>query len=462
MKKRLLVSIVLIALLIIPASAVYSGFGLNLGLTYDRDTEEDESLVGISFKPDMEFGNWGIGLDATFNFILGGDDLISFRTRDWVPEFEGDTFLEHTQEVFGLYLPLIRYVRYGHKGDELYGRAGTIDAYTLGTGVFFDRYSNTRLMPDRRLVGAVLDIDGNLFNFPYVGSEMIAGNITQFDVMGARLYSRPLSFLDVPVISELQVGGSYAGDRDPSTLDNFVEDEFGETPEAVHMFGADMLLPLLSFPVFTMDFFGDFAFQSRPVVDDKLARAFRTGARGRIVDVVTYTLDLTFPYNGYVPYYFSRDYDLNRKALYESDGLDLGEVDGRYFLRGSAGVDLFQENFIFDLTVSGQVGEGFSIYEPSMTAELSVGEELIPFFFFDASYTKNFIEEDEQITFDKFIDGVMSPTENSQIRVDGNIRYGLLLTRIGANIEFDEDGERTTSYTVAGDIQLDGLFGFLQ
>lgn len=464
MKKRVLVGIVLIALMMFPVTAVYSSFGLNLGLSYDFDDteEEDLHLIGISLRPDMEFGNWGVGLDVTLNFQMFGDDeMIKFRSEDWIPKFDGDTFLENTQEVVGLYLPIIRYVRYGHKGDDLYGRVGMIDEYTLGTGVFLDQYANTRLMPDRRLVGSVLDLDGNLFNFPYAGVELIAANLSQFDVMGARLYSRPLSFLDIPVISNIQVGGSYATDRDPSALDNFVKEPFSEDPEGVHMFGADLVIPLLPFSLFTMDFFGDIAFQNRPV-NDKLARAYRTGARGRIGGLVNYTVDLTLPYDGYVPYYFSRNYDLNRKAQYESDGLDFGEADGRYFLRGSAGFDMFHENLMFNLLVQGQADGNFDIYEPSMTASLRVGEDLVPFFFFDASYTKNFPDSDASVGFDDFLDGILTPTRDSMISIDGNIRYGVLLTKVGVNINFDDAGDYSISTSVAGDIQLDGLFGFLQ
>ncbi len=470
MKRKPMLIIMLIMLLMMPATAVYSMFGMDLGLAYDYLDEDDEKihLVGISLRPDLELGNWGLGLDVTLNFHL--DDKFRFRDEDWVPEFDGDTVGDHVKEIAGLYLPIIRYVRYGHKGDELYGQIGMIDSYTLGTGVFMDQYSNTRLLPRHRIVGAALDIDGSLFNFPYAGVEMMAGNISQWDVMGARMYSRPFSFLAVPVINEMQVGGSYVTDRNPAALDNHLDSgkQFPEgdehEPDAVNMFGVDVVFPLLHTPMLTMDFFGDVAFQGRPKYDDA-ARAYRTGTRGRIIDMINYMVDVTLPYDGFVPSYMDKRYDENRRDRYEmeiGDGaLDYGENE-RVFLRGSAGFDTMDENLVFDLLVTGETDSSFDVYNPSMTAFLHVGEDLSPFFFFDATYHKQFDDKDDSVSMPDFLEGIAEFNKNAFIEVSGNVRYKLLLTRVGINIAYDEDGKRTSSVSVAGDLQLDGLFGFLQ
>lgn len=464
-KKALLITVIVV-MLAAPMS-VYSAFGMNLGMAFNTMPDEDEGqifMIGISLQPDIEFGNWGIGLDTTFNFQIAGDDTFRFMTENWVPEFEeDDTFLDKTRKTASLYLPIFRYVRYGHKGDPLYGQIGMFDSYTLGTGIFLDGYTNTRFVPRNRITGAVFDIDGRLFNFPYIGLETVAGSITDFDVLGARLYSRPLSFLSVPVIKDIQIGASYVTDRKPDALDSISDNPFdtGDDPEAVYMFGADLIMPVASFSMFSMNLFTDYALQSRPHHGDQLASAFRTGFRGRAVGLINYLADFTIPNNNYVPYYFSRTYDDNRRAKYEADGLSFKD-DGVYYLRGSAGFDLFQENLMFNLLISAEVDSNdFSIDKPSMTASFGLGEDLVPFFFFDGSYTKNF-EEGEVTDFSSFLDGVLAPNRNSVIEINGNIKYKLLLTKVSVQVAFDEQKNMDVSTTVAGDINLDGLFGFLQ
>ena len=459
MNKRILSIVITAVLLAMPVTAVYSSFGLNLGMNYNTvmvEGEDDLQLIGISLQPDLEFGNWGIGLDVTLNFKLDGDDFFEFYKEDWVPEFgEEDGFLDKTKTVAELYLPIFRYVRYGHKGDPLYGQIGMFDSYTLGTGVFVDRYTNTRFVPQRRLTGLVLDIDGQLFNFPYVGLEMMTGNISRFDVMGARLYTRPLAFLDIPVIRNIQVGGSYVTDRDPGL---YVDDEDFD-PDAVQFYGADLIMPLIPLNMFTLDLFADVAFQRGG--NDRESMAYRTGARGKIAGLINYMADLTIPYNGYVPYYVNKTYDVTREEQYTSEGLDFKEHE-HFYLRGSAGFDLFRENLIFDLMISAEIDKSFSsITNPSMTAFLSLGEDLIPFFFFDASYTKDFDDDDDLNNFSDFLTGISEVKKNSRIEVNANIKYNVFMTQVGVNLYYDDKEELTRSVSVAGGIALDGLFGFL-
>ncbi len=460
MKTKCTVFLILCVLLFGSTSALYSNVGLNMGFSYSSFVEDEETihLAGISVKPDFSFGNWGVGLDTTFNFRIGGDPAFQFFSEDWVPDWDEDASLvQNLRGVAGLYLPIFRYVRYGHKGDNLYGRIGMLDEYTLGTGVFMDRYANTMLLPQKRISGLVVDLDGRLFNFPYVGLETVIGNLAETDVLGARLFSRPFAFVDFPVVRSIQVGASYITDRNPAALDAYMDTQFTEDPEAVSMFGADMLVPLLPFALFSLDLFADAAFQAHPANED-LSRAFRTGIRGKIIELANYTLDLTIPSNGYKPYYFDKRYDLNRLDKYTADGLD---SDDQYFLRGSAGFDLFDENLVVDILLQGEVANGFKKVEnPSMTAYLKVGEDLMPFFFFDAYYTKHFTGEVESL--DMFIDGILEPGINSTIEVKGNMRYKLFLTTIGISITYDEVGERTVRTSIAGDLQLDRLLGFLQ
>ncbi|MEE8440578.1 MAG: hypothetical protein V3S41_02560, partial [Spirochaetia bacterium] len=131
----------------------------------------------VGMSPDLAFGKFGIGLDVTLNYrFTGGVDGTDFEIRreDWIPDAD-TSFLE-------LYLPKLQYIRWGLKGDPLFVKLGSIDDGMLGNGFIIGGYTNTQYLPERRIFGMGLDVDGQLFNFPYVGLETFAGNLAAFDV----------------------------------------------------------------------------------------------------------------------------------------------------------------------------------------------------------------------------------------------------------------------------------------
>lgn len=121
-------------------------FNLDLGLGVQTFNEGDEEVTyqTLSLMPDIGLGKFGLGLDLTLNYIMGSEDqFLIIRSADWVPGEELD-FLP-------LYLPKLRYVRWGVKGDPLYVKLGSIDDATLGTGFIMGNYSNTLFVPEQRI-----------------------------------------------------------------------------------------------------------------------------------------------------------------------------------------------------------------------------------------------------------------------------------------------------------------------
>ncbi len=45
------------------------------------------------------------------------------------------------------------------------------------------------------------------------------GNVARFDVLGARLYARPLAGTEIPLLKDLQVGATFAMDTNPGLHD---------------------------------------------------------------------------------------------------------------------------------------------------------------------------------------------------------------------------------------------------
>ncbi len=450
--KKIMLLLFIGLLALSPAIADGFNFDLDLGIEYMDIDADGNPLVGLNLQPDISIGNFGIGLKGSvyFELNIGGDPMINLVLDNWIPEFvEGDDLLGNIQTAASLYLPIITYVRYGYKGDPLYLKLGKIENVTLGTGMFFNQYSNTSL-PDNPLLGAVLDIDGRLFNFPYIGFEAITGNLSQFDTIGGRLYVRPLAFVDFPIIRDIQIAGSYAVDSMPGLYD----DDILFTPGIVSMYGADVMIPLLSIPQAALTIFGDAGFQPSPEPDvlDEIAIGYRAGFNGHIMNLLKFEADVMFPTNGYRPGYFNASYDRDKREIYESDGLDFEN----YFLHGGAGINLFNDAIVFDLDLDSEITytDGtIGIVDPALTARLSTGENLIGFFFFDAVYKKNNIEQD---SVENFLLDIID-LKNSEIRGNVSVKYSIFIIETGIIIKFDENGdmrEQDPELIVGGTINL--------
>ncbi|MEW5815436.1 MAG: hypothetical protein AB1798_08605, partial [Spirochaetota bacterium] len=226
-------------------------FGLILGLGAQTFYDNDERITyqSLSLNPDLAIGKFGIGIDVTLHFTFtGGDtkDKFKIRSKDWIPD-EETSFLE-------LYLPKFRYIRYGFKGEPLYIKLGVIEDGTLGNGFIMGNYSNALFLPEKRIFGLSFDLDGKLFKFPYLGIETFVGNLAAFDVIGARLFGRPLIGLKVPIIKNLEIGGTIAADRDP-----FFHTVEKDENASVVMGGADFKLPILTGKMISLSTFADIA-----------------------------------------------------------------------------------------------------------------------------------------------------------------------------------------------------------
>ncbi len=145
----------------------------------------------LHFTPEISFANFGVGLDLMMDFDKNGN----IRKENF--------------NTFSDYLSVVRYVRYGFKNDPLYVKLGALDYYTLGHGSIMYAYNNSPTI-DARKTGLTLDID-----FGQMGFESIYSSFAEAGVLGLRGYVRPLKFSslsEIPIIGNLEVGLSYAGD----------------------------------------------------------------------------------------------------------------------------------------------------------------------------------------------------------------------------------------------------------
>jgi len=181
-----------------------------LGMTWI----DNQAYYTIALQPDIAFGKFGVGLGL---YLLFDAETGKLRPVDWDSSYD--------------YARIIRYLRYGRKGDPFYTRIGALDAERLGHGFIVNFYNN-HINYDRRKLGLTLDAD-----FGYFGFESLANNLGRFEVLGGRGYARPLYGSEIPVLKNIALGASFVTDIDP--------DSRRDTDDGVSVWGIDVEVPLI-------------------------------------------------------------------------------------------------------------------------------------------------------------------------------------------------------------------------
>ncbi|MDZ7765426.1 MAG: hypothetical protein U5K00_13525 [Melioribacteraceae bacterium] len=221
---------------------------------------------------------------------------------------------------FSDYLSIIRYIRYGYKGDPFYARLGALDYATLGHGSIMYLYNNS-LSYDTRKVGLAFDVDFTTF-----GVETVYSAFGEAGIVGLRGYARPLQFTDlrsVPVIGQLETGvsvvsdfhqkaGVVQGNYDPA------ENKFNATQDegSITIVGFDIGLPIVNTSMLNLDLYFDY----NKIINfgDGAATGFIFSLNGLgLVDIRT-RLERRINGDEYIPSYFNSFYEIERFRLDKS------------------------------------------------------------------------------------------------------------------------------------------------
>jgi len=190
---------------------------------------DEQAYYNISFQPDISIGKLGIGLNLD---LLINTDTGKIRSEDWDEDFD--------------YARIIRYLRWGKKGDKLYARVGALDAARIGHGFIMNFYNN-QINYDMRRLGISFDAD-----FGLAGFESMTNNLERLQVIGGRAYIRPMYSKPIPVLRNLGFGASYITDTD------LTDTRTGEDDD-VAVWGVDVDLPLIKTKMLYLLLYADHA-----------------------------------------------------------------------------------------------------------------------------------------------------------------------------------------------------------
>ncbi len=439
-------ALMLVAILALSfAGAQDGGFNFQAGIVLGTDviavpgstTGETQTWNRLGFQPDLSFGPFGLGLDLSLRFQLSSlsGNAVEIYQGDWVPDYEGSgkSFLD-------LYLPKIMYLRYGFRGDPLYAKFGSIEDFTLGNGFIVGNYANTRFLPGQRLFGMQFNLDGQLFGFPYLGIELLAGNVAQFDVVGGRLFVRPLIDTGLPLLEDLQVGATAAIDTKPEL---YIPEVDQADLDLVAVYGADLFLPIVKSQAFPLAAFSELAFQP------KGRSGFMVGAGGRLLGLITYGAQIRAMSAGFIPNYFDANYDLFR-AVKANVMQTTPSGEGSVGWLAKAGASLFDDVIYFDVGVDGPfkaipaTASANPAEYPHLRAVAGIGEGLLGGFFFNFAYDKYFIGKDGA-----FFEELVDPTD-AVITAAVNFRSGAAVFTLLYNLNYNP---ATNDFDVTSSLQ---------
>jgi len=414
--RRIALFLVLLTILTPVFAQVNQSKGFDLGIVLGTDLLPDpkdatippamDSWTKVGFRPEVAFGKLAVGLDLTFRFKFASGSTTSFEIYepDWIPQPGKTTILD-------VYLPKLLYVRYGFQGiDPFYFKAGSVSDFNLGNGLIMDNYSNMLFLPQRRIFGMQVGIDGNLFGFPYVGIEALSGNLAKFDVIGGRVYIRPLAFLGKSLFGRLQVGAIGVYDKDPLIYadDTAYGTSFG-TSSPTYVIGADVTLPILQNPLFSLTTFAEGAMEVNK------AMGAMTGVRGRLLGFISYGLQLRYLQDNFIPAYFDTNYDLYRAERFAFIRDNPAGTAYTPSWLASAGVDIFKSLINVRATVDAPFkalpspATSNPADYPHLLGRLTLNKGLIPNFSVAARYEKYFLGKKSGNIFSDLID----PTDAS-------------------------------------------------
>jgi hypothetical protein len=195
-----------------------------LGMTWI----DNHAYYTIAFQPDIQIGKVGVGLGIN---LLYSTETGKIRSQDWN---SGNT-LAH----------LVRYLRYGQKGDPFYTRIGALDAERIGHGFILNNYNN-QINYDERKIGLSLDADFGPFGF-----ESMTNNLGRLEVVGGRGYVRPLFGSETPILKRFAIGASVVTDAVPNANSN--------KKDRITEWGIDAELPFIKSDALKMMLYADHA-----------------------------------------------------------------------------------------------------------------------------------------------------------------------------------------------------------
>jgi len=317
-------------------SKLASWLGEILGMEIGSLTINGDTWAKAVIQPTFKIGKLKAGLYLP---IIYQDNL--FDPSDWYRPADNDEwsfgfdkgwnrdtwFDAFTDAATDLALK-IKFLEYGQPlEDPFFVKVGNLDSFTVGHGLIMRNYANDADFPSVRHIGLNLG-----FDFGNWGFEALTNDITDNQIVGGRLYLRPVEGSKIAVgfsgVADLFPGSILNNELDPDRADDFGDPIFIGT-------GVDLDVPIVSSDVFSIRFFADGAAMV-PYVREGTTGAGESGLRydmaykdgsiqnwgaasgfiGKVL-FIDWRLEYRYFTGAFTPTFFDAGYERRRAGLVE-------------------------------------------------------------------------------------------------------------------------------------------------
>ncbi|GAB1457325.1 hypothetical protein MASR2M48_26330 [Spirochaetota bacterium] len=266
-----------------PGNAVFDWLREALGMEIGSITINGETWAKAVIQPTFTIGKLKTGLylpiiysnnlfDSSTWYKPSGNDEWSFGTdigwtsENWMPAL-ADAATDLALK--------IKFIEYGKPlVDPFFLKIGNLNSFTIGHGLLMRNYANDADFPSIRRIGLNFGLDSGGWGF-----EALTNDLTDNQILGARLYVRPIPGF------KLAIGLSSAVDLYPATdIDVAVQpDKYGDPAFIGGAFDFD--LPIVTSGLFGVRLFADVAAMA-PYVRDPFIYEGSQGEAGFRYDMV--------------------------------------------------------------------------------------------------------------------------------------------------------------------------------
>jgi hypothetical protein len=369
---------------------------INGDVNFGQIGEDWYATVNLGFS--MDFGQIGFGVQVPLRLSL----IDNTPTNNNI----GGTLRREDWDEFSDYFRIIRFFRYGHKGDLVFVQVGDLPGATLGHGTIVGRYYNNTDI-DHYKLGLQVDI-----NTLYGGVETLFNNVFLSNIIGARGYFRPWSLVDTEsYINNLALGLSVIADvTAPYVLDdtNRISDGSRRVSDQkpTTVIGGDIEFKVLSTDVLTITPYLDL----NGIVDAGIG--LHIGILSTFhIPIISLDLLAKIEYRrfqgSYIPTYFDSFYEIQKYGYPYKDPTHNTEIlsPKRYVLdqMSDAFLDGLYAELVFSFIDLFTIGASYDDYQGPYNSNLRIYLSVPAFsvFKFGAYYYKhNFEGASQAFTFD--------------------------------------------------------------
>ncbi len=327
--------------------------GISFGGALFPSYQGSSLLLELDLYGSFEFSSLGFGVGLPVRFILRNDDDIP-TTAKIFPKEDWDDARD--------WVSILNYFHYGHSGDMFYFYFGEQKNRYVGNGSIVGAYfGDLRLYHPQRGVNLEINTD-------YAGLDFFMDDVTPPNVIGGRIYVKPISFMKESYGNNLEIGASYFADIfSPDQITGKTDNDYGReiTDSNFQIFGFDISFRLFAMKYYQLTLYSDM----NKIVDAGFGMHF--GAKHKLMFPGSTDIQILSRWEArameadYVPSYFNTFYDIERE-YYKGQGrstLATPTTKSQYLMsysgRGKDWTGGYYLDLVFDITGTFSIGGSF-------------------------------------------------------------------------------------------------------